>query len=161
MGWFSKKPSWEVMYAQRLYDAFAASDDLGEMTPQRLRIPLASYRRYADKALSQREIFCFVALMSAASPVQRPNLQLVMMAFSRLLEGKFRDRGISIDMDRFAEQSTQEVERMFANPFEWAQHWLSDFRDDPNDNHMVFLFADHCTRQFQAFKAGIENTYRA
>lgn len=160
MGWFSKKPSREVMYAQRIYDAFVASDDLGDMTPERLRIPLASYRRYADKALSQREIFCFVALMTAANPIERPNLQPVLRAFSNLLETKFKERGVSINIDSFAEKSVQEVEGMFANPIEWAQNWLTDFRDDPKDNYMVFLFADHSSRQFQAFKAGIENTYK-
>lgn len=28
----------------------------------------------------------------------------------------------------------------------WAQRWLAEFRDDPNDNYMVFLFADHTTQ---------------
>ena len=47
---------------------------------------------------------------------------------------------------------------MITEPFEWAQRWLSEFRDDPNDNYMVAMFANHCLRLHQAFKASIEQT---
>jgi hypothetical protein len=68
MGWFSKKPAWEDTYAQNIYQAFVASDELGEMTPEKLRIPTAALQRYHDKALLQREMLSFVALMSSAGP---------------------------------------------------------------------------------------------
>jgi hypothetical protein len=47
---------------------------------------------------------------------------------------------------------------MIADPFGWAQRWLSEFRDDPNDNYTVALFADHCMRLLHAYKHGIEET---
>jgi hypothetical protein len=31
---------------------------------------------------------------------------------------------------------------------------------DPNDNQMVVMFADHCERQFNAFKHSIANRNR-
>jgi hypothetical protein len=156
MGWFSKKPSWEETYAQNIYKAFVIDDDLGDMTPARLRIPAAAMQRYFDKATLQREAMCFVALMSSAGP--ETNLRPVMMAFSRLLSKNIAARGIDVDIDQFAEASTQDVEEMFAEPFEWGQGWLAEFRNDPKDNYMVVMFADHCQRQFNAFKHGIEET---
>jgi hypothetical protein len=47
---------------------------------------------------------------------------------------------------------------MVDEPFKWAQRWLSEFRDDPNDNYMVFPFADHWLRLFHAHKSSIEET---
>ena len=83
MGWFSKMPSWEDTYAQNIYKAFVVADEIGEMTPEALRIPTVALERYSAKALLQREAMCFVALMSSAGPVT--NLRPVMMAFSKLL----------------------------------------------------------------------------
>jgi hypothetical protein len=155
MGWFSKTPSWEETYAQNIYTAFVAADDLGEMTPEKLRIPAAALPRYLDKALLQREAMCFVALM-CASP--ETNLRPVMMAFSRLLSRSMAARGIEVDIDRFVETSTEDVREMHAEPFKWSQGWLAEFRNDPNDDYMVVLFADHCQRLFNAYKHGIEDT---
>jgi hypothetical protein len=31
---------------------------------------------------------------------------------------------------------------MFAEPFAWGQEWLANFRNDPNDNYIVVMFAD-------------------
>jgi hypothetical protein len=156
MGWFGKKPSWKGTYAQNIYMALVVADKLGEMTPEALRIPTAALQRYLDKALLQREAMCFVALMSSAGP--ETNLRSVMMAFSRLLTKNMATRGIEVDIDQFAEASTQDVEEMFAEPFKWSQGWLAEFRDDPNDNYMVVMFADHCQRQFNAYKHAIEDT---
>jgi hypothetical protein len=69
-------------------------------------------------------------------------------------------RGISVDIDAFAEASTQDVGEMFAEPFGWSQSWLAEFRNDPNENYMVVMFADHCQRLFNAYKRGIEDTNR-
>jgi hypothetical protein len=52
-------PSWET-YAQRIYTALPAADSLGDMTPEKLRIPPAAMQRYFEKALLQRETTCFV-----------------------------------------------------------------------------------------------------
>jgi hypothetical protein len=126
------------------------------MTPEKLRIPTAALQRYAKKALIQREAMCFVALMSAARP--ETNLSPVMMAFSRLLVNNMAKRGIELDIDKFADASTEDVGKMFAEPFNWSQSWLAEFRNDPNDNYMVVMFADHCQRLFNAYKHGIEDT---
>jgi hypothetical protein len=75
-----------------------------------------------------------------------------------LLVAKLSSRGLQINVDELAEAAPAEVERMIADPFKWAQRWLAEFRDDPNDNYMVVLFADHCLKQFQAFKHSIETT---
>jgi hypothetical protein len=112
--------------------------------------------RYSAKALLQREAMCFVALMSSAGPVT--NLRPVMMAFSKLLIKNMATRGIDVDIDQFADASVQDVGEMFAEPLMWSQGWLAEFRNDPNDNYMVVMFADHCQRQFNAFKHAIEDT---
>ena len=39
MPWFRKKPSWEEQYAQNIYGALVASNDLGDITARKLRIP--------------------------------------------------------------------------------------------------------------------------
>ena len=156
--WFRKKPSWERVYAERLYDGLVVGDNLGEMTPAKLRIPIAAYQRYKNKALLHREMMCFTALIAAANPKTAPELPPVMLAFGRLLEEKLPLRGLHINVDELADAAPSEVEQMTADPFQWAQRWLAEFRDNPNDNYMVALFADHSLKQFQAFKHAIETT---
>jgi len=148
--------AWEDTYAERIYEGLVASDDLGDMTPERLRIPTAAMPRYFEKALSQRERMCFVALMSSAG--SETNLPPVMGAFSKLLSRKLTARGLQIDIDELAEASTQDVGSLLKNPFYWAQDWLAEFRNDPKDNYMVAMFADHCQRQFNAYKRAIGET---
>jgi hypothetical protein len=41
MGWFSKKPSWEITYAENIYGGLVAHNDFGDMTALKLRIPTA------------------------------------------------------------------------------------------------------------------------
>jgi hypothetical protein len=158
MAWFSKKPSWETVYAERIYESLAASDDLGEITPEKLRVPTAAYRQYRDKALLQREAMCFVALMVSADKDKAPNLLPVLREFSRVLEAKLTARGLQADIDKLADSAAVDVAEMTGDPFAWAQRWLAEFRNDPNDNYMVALFADHCLKQYSAFKHAIETT---
>jgi hypothetical protein len=47
---------------------------------------------------------------------------------------------------------------MIAKPYPWAQQWLAEFRDDPNDTYMVAFFAEHCLRLHHAYTNGIEKT---
>jgi hypothetical protein len=157
-GWFKKKLPWQDEYAYNLYNGLVADDHLGEMTPAKLRVPIASYARYHEKALLNRELMCFTALMGSAHSTTE--LPPVMMAFGRLLVAKLAARGVQISLDDLAEAAPIEVERMMKEPFAWAQGWLAEFRDDPNDNFMVALFADHSLKQFQAFKHAIEKTRR-
>jgi hypothetical protein len=156
MGWFSRKPSWEVGYAENIYNGLVVHNNFGDMTALKLRIPTAAHRAYQDKMLLQREMICFVALMAAAKPDTQ--LPPVMGAFGTLVVSKASARGLQINRDQLTEYALQDFEKMTSEPFQWAQRWLAEFRDDPNDNHMVFLFADHCTRLFSAYQHGIEST---
>jgi hypothetical protein len=140
-------------YALRIHAALPAVDSLGDMTPQELRIPPAAIQRYFEKALLQRETMCFVALMSCAKP--ETDLQPVMMAYGRLLVHRLAARGIPADADALADVSLTDVDRLLKEPFAWAQNWLAKFRNDPNDNYMVAMFADHCQRQFGSYKIAI------
>jgi hypothetical protein len=101
-------------------------------------------------------MICFAALMVAAEPGTQ--LPPVMLAFANLLVGKISARGLQVNRDQLAEHALRDVERMAAHPFQWAQSWLAEFRDDPNDNYMVALFADHCLRLYSAYKHAIETT---
>jgi hypothetical protein len=126
------------------------------MTPVKLRIPPAAVQRYLEKTLLQRETMCFVALMSCARP--HTSLQRVMMAYGRLLIRELAARGIPADIDALADVSLTDVDRLLKEPFAWAQNWLAEFRNDPDDFYMVAIFADHCQRQFNAYKAAILET---
>ena len=151
-----QKPTWAEIYAQRLYDTLLAPNDLGDITALRLRIPTALHQAYQAKIILQREMICFVALISVAKPETK--LPPVMMAFGDLLVSTLGARGLQITRDQLAEYAFNDVETMLKEPFAWAQRWLAEFRDDPKDNYMVALFADHCMRLFQAYKSAIEDT---
>jgi hypothetical protein len=144
------------MYAQNIYDGLVAHNDFGDITALKLRIPTASHQTYQNKMLLQREMICFVALMETAHPESQ--LQSVMLAFGDLLISKLSARGVQMNRDQLANSALADVGAMIADPFPWAQRWLSEFRNDPNDNYMVALFADHCLRLHGACKNGIENT---
>ena len=73
-GWFRKKPAWEEAYSQRIYDGLVADDHLGDMTPAKLRVPIASYRRYHDKALLHRELAGNVPFNGYDSPAPQYGL---------------------------------------------------------------------------------------
>jgi hypothetical protein len=81
-----------------------------------------------------------------------------MGAFGDLLVSKLGARELQMTRDQLAEYAMNDVEAMLAEPFPWAQRWLAEFRDDPKDNYMVALFADHCMCLFQAYKHAIEDT---
>jgi hypothetical protein len=85
-------------------------------------------------------------------------LQPLLLAYGNLLVHKMAERGLQISRDQLANAALDDVERMVDEPFKWAQRWLSEFRDDPNDNYMVFPFADHWLRLFHAHKSSIEET---
>ena len=157
-GWFRKKPSRHREYAENIYNGLVAYDHLGDMTPAKLRIHIASYKRYHEKALLQREMMCFTALMLAADPNTGQEFQPVMMEFGRLLIAKLAERGIQITADDLVATSTADIGQMTADPFPWAQRWLAEFRTKPNENYMVAMFADHSLKQFNAFKNAIETT---
>jgi hypothetical protein len=154
----ARNTAWEDTYAEHIYEGLVASDGLGDMTPERLRIPPAAMQHYFQKALFQRELMCLVALMSSAGP--ETNLCPVMVAYSKLLSQKLTARGLQFNIDQLADASVEDVGELFKNPFDWGQKWLADFRNDPQDNCGVVMFADHCQRQFNAYKHAIEDTNR-
>lgn len=154
----SPSTSWEETYAARIYEALPYSNEVGEgeITPEQLRIPPAARQRYDDKALFLRETICFVALASVAK--EGTNLRPVLMAYTRLLCRKMEQRGIETDADTWAEYSFKEMEHMTQEPMDWAQKWLAEFRNNPNDSYMVYNFANHCHKLFGAYKHAIEHT---
>src|SRR5262245_37041857 len=83
-----------------VYNALVAHNDLGDMTPLKLRLPTATHRTYHDKILLQRELFCFVALVEVAKP--GTSIQQIMLAFGDLLVGKISARGLQINRDQLA-----------------------------------------------------------
>jgi hypothetical protein len=98
----------------------------------------------------------FAALASVANP--ESGLGPVLLASRDLLVDKMAKRGLEMSRDQLANAACDDVEAMIADRDGWAQRWLSEFRDDPNDHYMVFEFADHCVRLFQAWKGAIKNT---
>jgi hypothetical protein len=153
MGWFERKPSWEVQYAQNIYDALVVRNSIRDITTE-LRIPTA--HAYQNKIVLQRELISFVALMETAKPGSK--LQSVMLEYENLLVHKIAERGLQMNRDQLANAAKDDVGTMIAEPFKWAQRWLSEFRDDPKDNYMVAVFAAHCLRVHEAYKRAIEQT---
>jgi len=157
MGWFNwfGRKSHETVYAERIYEAFV-DDEMGDMTPDKLRVPKEALRRYQEKALFHREAFAFAALAKAAT--NDPLLLRVLMELERLIVTKRSGRGAPVE--KTMDAAFHDVERLFVDPFKWAQDWLSEFRSDPDDNFMVFHFANHWQAQFKGMKGGIEKTRR-
>jgi hypothetical protein len=150
----SKKPCWEEQYAQNIYGAFVVSNDPGNITALKLRIPTALHHAYQNKIVQQRELISFAALMSVANP--QSGLGPVILAYEDLLVHKMADRGLQMSGDQLAKAAIEDVEAMHAQPFGWAQRWLSEFGDDPKDSYIPF--ANHCVKLFQAYTIGIEKT---
>jgi hypothetical protein len=73
---------------------------------------------------------------------------------------KVEQRGQLADADTLADYSFRDTEHLLQQPFDWAQKWLEEFRNDPDDTYMVGIFADHCTKVFQAYKMAIVNTHK-
>ena len=151
--------TWAEQYAERIYGALPASDDLGDMTPERLRIPSAAVPRYHEKSLQQRESLCMVALMTCAGP--KTDLPSVMLAYARLVTEKWSARGMPLSMDKVVNTCMRDTEELHKDPTAWSQKWIAEFRSGPDDVHMVAMFADHFQRQFNAYKHAIEKTYKA
>jgi hypothetical protein len=154
--WFKRKVTWEKAYAQNIYDGLVAHNDFSGITALTLQIPTILFREYEDKILQQRELICFFALMEAARPDTR--LPPVVNAFGDLLVSKANARGLKVNRDQLADHAISDASGMINSPSPWAQRWLAQFRNDPNDNYGVALFADHCLRLYAAYKTGIENT---
>jgi hypothetical protein len=149
--------TWEETYAERIYAALPAADNLGNMTPEKLRIPRAALFRFNNKSLRMREAICFVALSLVAKP--HTKLPPVLMAYTRLVMRKRKARGTLADSDAFAGASLSDMKSLFDDPLAWARNWLAEFRAGPNDE-MAFLLAEHCRDLFHAYRQSIEEMRR-
>jgi len=92
--------------------------------------------------------------MSVATPENK--LLPVMMAYGNLLVHKIAQRGLQMNRDQLADAALDDVRAMNTDRYTWAQRWLSEFRNDPNDNYMVGEFAEHCVLLYGAYMGGIE-----
>ncbi len=125
------------------------------MTPERLRIPKELYKKYEQKALFYREAWVLCALSAVARDLQ---LFPVLRELESIVEAKRARRGLKYPHDELMQTAFDSLEDLSSDPFKWAQRWLKEFRDDPGDNFMVVLFADHWQRQFQAMMEAIKQT---
>jgi hypothetical protein len=153
MGWFRKKSN-ERVYGERIYQALAVQE-LGDLTPERLRLPEQTHRRYREKALLFREDMTACALLLIADKDRA--LMPVLREYKGLLEVMRVGRGLQPSPD-VIEAACRNIEDMIINPYKWAHRWLMEFRSDPDDVFMVALFADHCLRQFTAAQTSIDET---
>jgi hypothetical protein len=73
-----------------------------------------------------------------------------------IVEAKRTRRGLrNFGSGYLMDAAFDSVDRLFANPCKWAQRWLMDFRDDPNDDFMLAVFADHWQEQYAALKRAV------
>jgi hypothetical protein len=148
---------WVETYAERIHAMLPAADSLGDMTPEKLRLPRSAVSRFHEKGLLTREAICFVALSLVAKP--HTKLPPVLMAYTRLVTRRRSARGTLADSDAFAAASLSDLKSLFGDPFAWGRNWLAEFRTDPNDDYMALLFAEHCRKLFQAYRQSIEEKY--
>jgi len=154
MGWFRKKP-YETVYAERIYKALV-DRKLGDMTPERLRLPKETNRRYREKALLYREAMSLCALLERANI--DPKLLPVLREYKGVLAAKRVGRGLQANREQLIDAAVEDLSDMFTDPFKWAHRWLMEFRSDPDDMTGVVLFADHCLRQYEGAKGSLDKT---
>ena len=144
--WFYK---YETVYAERIYEALGKRE-LGDMTPESLQLPEEKIQRYREKALLYREGRSLCALLE----IVNKDLKLlpVLREYEGFLEAKLVGRGSQPRRDQLFEDAVADLSDMIADPMKWAHRWLAEFREDPNDETAVALFADHWLRQYKALK---------
>ena len=145
--WF---PKYETVYAERIYEALAARE-LGNMTPQKLRLPTEKMQRYREKALLYREGGSICALLEITN--KNPKLLPVLREYVDFLEAKRVGRGLRAGREQLVRAAVEDLCDMFTDPIKWAHRWLTEFRDDPDG---VVLFADHWRRHYEAVKGALE-----
>jgi hypothetical protein len=144
VGWFYK---YETVYAERIYEALAERE-LGDMTPEKLQVPEEKIQRYREKALLYREGMSLCALLEIVKKV--PKLLPVLREYEGLLEAKLLGRGSQASREQLIEGAVADLSDMLADPLKWAHRWLAEFREDPNDETGVALFADQWLQQYKA-----------
>jgi hypothetical protein len=76
----------------------------------------------------------------------------VLREYEGFLEANLVGRGSQPRRDQLFEDAVADLSDMIADPMKWAHRWLAEFREDPNDETGVTLFADHWLRQYKALK---------
>ena len=145
--WF---PKYETVYAERIYEALAKRE-LGDMTPEKLRLPTEKIERYLQKALLYREGSSICALLEIVN--KDPKLLPLLREYVDFLEAKRVGRGLRAGRDQLVRGAVEDFCEMFTDPIKWAHRWLTEFRDDPDG---VVLFAHHWRRQYEAVKGALE-----
>lgn len=145
--WF---PKYKTVYAERIYEALAERE-LGDITPEKLRLPKEKIQRYREKALLYREGSSICALLEIAN--KDPKLLPVLHEYVDFLEAKRVGRGLRAGREQLVRAAVEDLCDMFTDPIKWARRWLTEFRDDPDG---VVLFADHWRRQYENVKGALE-----
>jgi hypothetical protein len=145
--WF---PKYKTVYAERIYGALAERE-LGDMTPEKLRLPKEKIQRYREKALFYREGSSVCALLEIAN--KHPELLPVLREYVGFVEAKRIGRGLQAGREQLVRAAVEDLCDMFTDPIKWARRWLTEFRDDPDG---VVLFADHWRRQYEVVKGALE-----
>ena len=135
-----KKPN-EKLCAERIYEALA-DGEIGDMTAEKLRLPKETRARYGENTLHYREAVTLCALLEVADK-QPTTLHPVLQEYENLLETKRTGRGLNVGSREFRYAPSKTCSELKTNPYRWAQRWLTEFRNNPDDNFMVALFADH------------------
>jgi hypothetical protein len=152
LGWFRRKSD-ERLKAERIYKTLVAREG-GDITPQQLGLRKAMHKRYRQKALFYREAWCLCALAVVAHDL---HMRAVLAELVDVVQAKRTRRGLrTFGRGYLMDAAFDSVERLFANPFKWAQRWLMDFRDDPDDDLMLTVFANHWQQQYAALKSAID-----
>lgn len=147
MEWF---PKYTTVYAERIYEALAERE-LGDMTPEKLRLPVERSQGYRQKTLLYREGSSICALLEIAN--KDPKLLPVLREYVDFLEAKRVGRGLQAGREQLVRAAVEDLCNLFTDPIKWARRWLTEFRDDPDE---IVLFADHWRRQYRAVKGALE-----
>ena len=125
-GWFYK---YETVYAERIYEALGKRE-LGDMTPESLRLPKEKIQRYREKVL----LYCEGRSLCALLEIVNKDLKLlpVLREYEGFLEAKLVGRGSQPRRDQLFENAVADLSEMFADPVKWAHRWLAEFREDPS-----------------------------
>lgn len=155
MGWSGQRSIGHEDFAKGLYNAFVVLGDFDHVTADTFHIPECFRDRYAVKSLKEREVMCFAALMWSAET--QPGLTKVANAFFAIVAARMAERGErrADNAKVYADSATSAARGLFIEPISWAEAWLSDFRDQP-DNNDAFLFADHWQCQFEGYVHAID-----
>ena len=164
MSWFTSvfgtKQSWEDEWAKNIYEALVEKGGPGAdaFDAMELKIKIGDLEKFSKKERLRLEILCLVCLSTVAVKAGG-KFSKVPFAFGRLLNEKWRERGIYLPNDEYdiAEKCFDDYEKFLEKPIKWCGEWLSEFyeTDDEVNSHRI-LFTDHCLKQAKAVQMTVE-----